>query len=152
LSRLKIAAGLGLLDGHAEVTESDWCLSGLVMAESVATRNRVVRAIRRSQRETTRRTAEAEAEKQSIIGKRVAHDKLIETSRRVLEKLATLGSDEWITSGKLRNELRRYRLFFDEAVGTLTAAGHIEAEKFAVNNGSESWRYRLPQQTDHNEK
>jgi hypothetical protein len=153
LSRLKIAAGLGLLDGHAEVTESDWYLSGLVMAESVATRDRVVRAIRRSQRETTRRAAEAEAEKQSIIGRRVMNDKIVETGRRMLDKLATLGPDEWITSGKLRSGITlQYRQFFDEVAGTLTAAGQIEAEKLAVNNGSESWRYRLPQQTDHSEK
>jgi hypothetical protein len=117
--RLKIAAGLALMETRLDITDDDWRISGLIMVRSSATRRTVfghltkkAKAVEEARRAEAIATvvAVAEATDEAAISK---------TMRRVLTVLANH------PDGMKRNDLRRnlgsgpYRDHFAEALARL---------------------------------
>ncbi|MBM0233369.1 hypothetical protein JNW91_16805 [Micromonospora sp. STR1_7] len=126
LAQLKTAAALALLDGHAEVTEEDWQLAGVVAVVSTRTRDQVAAGLERVERERNRRRGEAEGDRAAVAAERVAEDAVKRCCSNILRKL---DGDEWKAGSPLRRSIAaRIRQHFDEAIQRLLDTGQIEAE------------------------
>jgi hypothetical protein len=140
LTRLKVAAALGILDGRLTVTDEDWQLAEIIMAVSDHTRARcqAVLAAKTRQQNTTR--AEAEGQRQVIAGRVVEEDAVKRVARLILRKL----THEWISHAGLRRSLNgaRDRQYFDDAIERLLKAGLIDREE-TENKGPDGLRYQL---------
>jgi hypothetical protein len=139
---LKVAAALGLLDGHVGVTDEDWQLAGTVMEVSDHTRGQVVKALADKQAAANRGRAEAEAERALVVGERVEEAAIQRVAHRVVERLR--GQAEWTTHAGLRRGITsRDRQWFDEAIDRAVKAGQVEVETVA-GTGEPGRRYRCP--------
>lgn len=131
LTRLKVAAALGLLDGRVEVSEQDWELSGTVMAVSDATRERIVAELGDVRRRSNRARGHAEAERAEMVTERVqgvAIRRVAQVLHRALAAVKATG----MTGGVLRRSVHsRDRHLVDEALDQLLTAGRIVAEELA---------------------
>jgi hypothetical protein len=124
LARLKIAAALGLLDGHAEVDDDDWRLAGHLLAVSDAARAEVAETLRLAKRAANRGRAESEAERTIIVAERVTEDAAKRVARGIRKRLR---ADGRTARSKLRKATSaRDRHLFDAAVDNLIAAGQIQ--------------------------
>jgi hypothetical protein len=128
MSRLKVAAALGLLESRFEVTEEDWQLAGYVMAKSDATRQETIETL-------TARAAAGHAlrGKHQAISKLSAEEtetelrdaKVAQVSQTLLAKL----TDEWTAKSDLRRSLKAtLRIYFDDAITALIATGAAERQ------------------------
>jgi hypothetical protein len=63
VTRLKVAVGLALLNGHADVRDEDWGLAGQGMTVSDAMRQYVIGVLANKQQATNHARAKAEAER-----------------------------------------------------------------------------------------
>jgi hypothetical protein len=142
LTRLKVAAALGLLDGHVGVNDEDWQLAGTVMEVSDHTRGQVVKALADKQAAANRGRAEAEAERANIIGDRTREAAVQRVAHRVVERLR--GQTEWTTHAQLRRATTSNdRQWFDEAIDRAVKARQIEVET-VTGTGEPGRRYRCP--------
>jgi len=125
LTRERIAAALGILNGHYEVTEEDWELSGHLMRVSDATRGQVVATLAEKKRRANRARGQDEAER-SIIGIEAAEELAVKrVARSIARKLPDRGS---VSHSDLRKTLAsRDRDYFDVAVERLIDAGTMDA-------------------------
>ena len=140
LTRERIAAALGLLHGHYEITEQDWTLAGTAIAVSDATRASVVAALKEKKREANRVRGEAEGDRHIIIEEKISDAAIQRASRGILRHLT--GKD-WATGGEIRRSLKSgIRREFDAAAGLLLDTGQIEAEPTEYR-GQTGQRYRL---------
>lgn len=103
LCRLKVAAALMILDGRTIVSDEDWGLAGIVMAESSRTRADVERAISEDRRAKNRARAEADGDRASIVDGKREDGEVERTRTRVLRSLDT---DEWVSRGNLNRALK----------------------------------------------
>jgi hypothetical protein len=130
LTRERVAAALGILNGHYGITEDDWTLAGIVMAVSDTTRKTVVGALSAKATETNRQRAEAEATRAILIGDRVEEEATKRVARTVMRILTTAG--DWVARADLRKAINsRDRGRFDEVIQRLLAAGQIQLEETA---------------------
>jgi hypothetical protein len=137
LTRERVAAALGVLNGHYGVTEEDWALAGIAMAVSDSTRATVVEAIATKATEVNRQRAEAEAARTVLISDRVEEEATQRVARAIMRIL--LARNDWVARADLRKAINsRDRGRFDEVVERLTAAGQIEA-----NETSHGTLYRI---------
>ncbi|KJE23690.1 DnaB-like helicase N terminal domain [Frankia torreyi] len=139
LCRLKVAAALGLLDGHARVTAEDWRLAGTLMDISDRTRQSVVDTLRRAAAERNRARAEADAERAVIVADRTDGAQTKKACAAIMRCLHR--ADGWVSQSDLRSAARRYRDYLDDAVGRLAEAGQIEIET-VVYQGQQGRKYR----------
>jgi hypothetical protein len=140
LARLKVAAALGLLAGHLEVTEKDWALAGTVMAVSDQTRARVVAALQRAATERNRARGEADAERAVIVEERSAEAAIKRACGVIMRKLRK--ADDWVPRAELRRGLEaRDRQHFEAAIERLLDAGEITTRE-GDHGGSQ---YRVAQ-------
>lgn len=128
LTRLKVGAALAILDGHAEVTDDDWELSGAVMAESDEQRERCQRALREMGRDQNRRTGEAEAQRAVVIDQRMEAEKLKRTAERVRRYLLRAGG-AGLSGSKLRGKVGELAPYLEQAIDLLDIAGEIRVEE-----------------------
>lgn len=141
LTRLKVAAGLAILEGNAEITDDDWDLSGQVMAVSDQTRDAVVRVLAAEQREDNKRQAEAEATRTIVVQERVEEAKVKRVAKAVKRHLVTAA--DWVSHSDLRGALAgRDRQFFDPAMTALVRAGEAEEQKTSYH-GKAGIQYRF---------
>jgi hypothetical protein len=123
LTRERIAAALGLLNGHWGITDEDWDLAGQAMAISDATRAGVATALAASARVANSARAHAEADRDEV--KEDRQDQRV--ARRLMDILRRGG--DWVNGSDLRRRLTsRDRQAFESAITKLTAAGQIESE------------------------
>ena len=91
-TRLKVAAGLALLDGCDEVRESDWELSAFVMAVSKRTREQVQQHLARKAHEATKQAGRTDATRQQAKDDTLQ----VNTNTRLAKKVLSILDDyEW---------------------------------------------------------
>lgn len=123
LCRLKVAAALALLDGHADIQDTDWSLSGTVMAISDRTRADVERALLDVKKRANRGRAESEAERAIVVTERIEETSIRRIARGIGRRLRAEGRTP---RAKLRKAVpSRDRPLFDAAVDSLIAAGQV---------------------------
>lgn len=137
LTRLKVAAALGLADGRLEVTEEDWHLAGVIHRKSDATRAGVQQVLTAANEERNTARATSEAKRALIVNEQVDEARVKAVSRSIVRQLRKSG--DWTPSSALRRTLRSdLRAWFEDAVGRLVETGEIEGEE-----ASQGHRYRL---------
>lgn len=139
LCRERVAAALGLLNGHYGITDDDWALSEHVMAISDATRTAVTHALDAARQAANRGKALDEAERDEI--KEDRQDQRV--ARRIADILRR--NDDWMNHNDLRKRLNiRDRPAFESAVTNLIVAGQIESEPIAQGSSTarRGTRYR----------
>ncbi|WP_245547521.1 hypothetical protein [Nocardia brevicatena] len=125
LTGLKVAAALAILDGRAEVTESDWRLAGYVIWISDRTRTQVQRATAEHARKTNHARALAAAKRNEVMSEHAEERERARIRGAVLRCLERRGT---VSRKDLRNTLKatlRDRL--DAELANLIDAGHIVA-------------------------
>jgi hypothetical protein len=136
LTRLKVAAALGVLGSRLTVTDEDWQLAGVVMAVSDRTREhcRAVLASKAKRDNETR--AITEGTRQLIVAEVIEDAAVKRVARTIVRKLTGAG---WVTRNDLRKMVAwRDRDYFDAAIDRLVEAGQIEPDE--TDHGL---RYRL---------
>ncbi|MDQ3105804.1 MAG: hypothetical protein M3Q87_11460 [Actinomycetota bacterium] len=140
LARLKVGAALALLDGRAEVSESDWQLAAVVMAVSDATRGRVVDTLRRASAESNRVRGEAEGSRAVVVAEKLDAHQQHRVGRIILRALQKRG--DW---GTLRDVTRavasRDRAAVEDALTALVDGGQVE-----VRDDNGKHLYRVPEE------
>ena len=102
LTRLKIAAALGLFDGRPEVDAEEWQLAEAVMNVSDRTRRTVAEELRRAAERDNEARGLAEATRARIVGRSTEADYIAKTAERIVKVLAKAA--DWITHSDLRRE------------------------------------------------
>lgn len=140
LTQLKAAASLALLNGHLEVTEDDWRVSGTVLAVSNRTRNSVVEYRKAEARKSNDKIGEKQAYRELA-----AEQAREEAKQQAIERVAKLLPDklpddgEWATRRALVGKIHsRDRKYVDDALAMLVEEGHLEVEET-----SRTVRYKL---------
>lgn len=141
LTRLKVAALLGVLDGRLEASSSDWQLADVIMRVSDATRSSVSLALRhRSQRANLAR-AEKEGVRAKVVSKKVEEAAVERTANNIVRKLRERGGSE--SHGKLRTSLAyRDREHFEAAIAELKKVKWIRVQSTEYQ-GQEGERIEL---------
>jgi hypothetical protein len=143
LARLKVAAGLAVLDGRTdEITEGDWQLAGLIHAVSDRTRQRVTDTLEQAKAKNNRARAEAEASRAILVGDRVAEAAVQRVGRAIVRKLDT--AHDWVSRSELRGSLAsRDRGYFEDAIEALKLSGQVEERELeAAHEGHTGTEYR----------
>jgi len=144
LSRLKVAALLGLLNSRAEVSSEDWRLAGMVMKLSDRTRAYVKEVLTRENQQAGTSRAMEEGRQQVIREAVVTEDGLKRACRAVDRKLRR--EADWVKGRAVRDVLGVDRSYYQEGLDTLTAAGAIEVEDIEYR-GQTGQRIRLAEGT-----
>jgi hypothetical protein len=140
LTRERIAAALGLLNGHYGITDADWALAGNLMAISDTTRAGVVAALEAKARTGNLARAHQEADRDEVKEDR--------QDQRVARRLGDIlrGAGAWMNGSDLRRRITsRDRQAFESAIAKLEAAGQIEGEPTTGPQGQRGIRYRVKQ-------
>lgn len=139
LSRLKTAAALGVLNGHADVTADDWQLAGTVMAISDRTRGRILTELTARREQATIARGRSDGLRDSVA----AEVRATETAKRVGKTILRRLTTDWIAGADLRRAIAyRDRDHVDEALDTLVSAGLVDTEDIDPQ-GTPGARYRL---------
>lgn len=102
LTRLKVAAGLMVLDGRTVIDEEDWTLAGVIMRVSDRTRGDIERTLAERTRSANRARAAAKADEAEIIDDRAAERLCNRARGRLIRTLERRGT---ATRKDLRNNL-----------------------------------------------
>ncbi|WP_137873443.1 hypothetical protein [Rhodococcus sp. Q] len=103
LARLKVAAGLTILDGRTIVDDEDWLLAGAIARESDRTRAAIECVLAERTREANRARAEAKADEAEIINDRADRKDLDRIRGAIIRCLERRGT---ATRKDLRNNLK----------------------------------------------
>lgn len=129
-TRLKVAAGLGLLNGRAEASLDDWELAGMVMDLSDSTRARVQNEIADDGAKRTKSQGTAEGFKESAKADvlAAAEDRAVQrVAANLLKKLSDVPAG--IAGGALIRTLRSSdRKYFAAAMDGLEFDGRVRQE------------------------
>jgi hypothetical protein len=140
LTRLKVAATFGLLDGRVGVNNEDWELAGIVMAHSLRVRTVVEEVQKKMAAESNVRSAHAAAVRTTVIEEKVGAQKVQTTGKKIVEKLRGNG---WMKRRALRRLVGpHWATWFDEALDHLLAAGTVEPRS-APGQGTTCTEYRI---------
>lgn len=126
LAKLKVAAALGLLDCRREINEQDWELAGHLMAVSDATRAGVVAFLSDKMKRSNNARGEAEGNRAVMVEEKKAEAAAQRVARRVV---AALASGELSKAEVRRAVAARDRVYFDDALERLVAAGQVSVDK-----------------------
>lgn len=138
LTRLKVAAILGLLDGRVNVNDDDWHIAGLILAVSDSTREHVRAVLSATARSKNDARSEAEASRTVLVAERVEEAARQRASRSVMRALGRAGGD-WVSGSELRRGLRiTARVHFADVLTDLVETGLV-----AVDEVASGARYRL---------
>jgi Bifunctional DNA primase/polymerase, N-terminal len=140
LTRERIAAALGLLNGHWGITDEDWDLAGQAMAISDATRTAVAANLAATARVANAARAHQEADREEVKEDR--------QDQRVAGRLVGIlrGAGDWVNGSDLRRRITsRDRQAFESAVAKLIAVGQIKGEPTTGPQGQRGIRYRVEQ-------
>lgn len=143
LTRLKVAAALAILDGHTEVSDEDWELSGMVMAKSDSMRDAITVELKAEARERNTAQGIVEAERQMTTTDHVDAKSKARTSANVLRKLSAAEGDGWIAANALEHMLtHNLRKYFDDVMNGLVESGQVTAQAIEYR-GQPGTRYVL---------
>jgi hypothetical protein len=147
LTRLKVAAAVGILDGRIEVRADDWALSEAIMDMSDLTRARVANTLSEERIRANRVQAEAEAERVTIIADRTDTAVRRRVGEGVKRILGRVEGDGWMPVGALRKQFpggsRPDRELLPAVLSILVEAGQVEREEFDHGRGLVEM-YRIP--------
>ena len=101
-TRLKVAAGLALLAGRADVSEADWELSGFLMRVSDATRDGVLELLKEKAADENRQRGRAEGIRADVAAEIAASQRAGRISRNVLRHVPR---DSWVSENKLSHKI-----------------------------------------------
>lgn len=123
LTRCKVAAVLAILHHRSVVSELDWLLSGVVMAESTRTREWIRDETKRAERQKIRARALARARGEEFVDER-----RLDVVKRRIGRILTEGP---ATHGDLNRRVgkREYRELLGAALADLETEGVISSEK-----------------------
>ena len=123
--RLKVAAGLALLDGSDSVRESDWELSALVMRISKRTRRMVEGYLAQKASDANKAQAKAEGVRRYIADKTAQVQENTDIAGRVL---SIIEDGEWWRAGAISQKLSKSQNErLDVVLNALVQAGKIES-------------------------
>lgn len=142
LCKEKVAAALGLLNGHCRITEEDWRLAGVVMRVSDQTRQYVLDSLAEAAAEDNRARGRSEGERQAVKDEKVEATRIERTAKAVLTRLGKLDEEGWMSASDLYRSLRAdtQRPYFDHVLGVLD--GRLES-KAVYSGGTTGTAYRL---------
>ena len=125
LTRLKVAAALGILDGRMSVSDEDWELSGIVSAKSTAVRDGIVAEFNARKALANEARAMDDIRRSEMKQSREA-ERLERVQGVILRHLENHGeSPRW----KVRNATAsRDRAVFDDALRVLREDGRVSRE------------------------
>lgn len=127
LSRLKVAAGLAILDGRSIVDAEDWELAGVIMAKSDRTRASIERTLTEQTRRSNRARAEMDGERAVIVDDAKAAGEHARVRRQVLARLER--RPEGIPRGELGRALKaELRVHLDDVLDDLVDEGVVTAQ------------------------
>lgn len=133
LTRLKVAAGLMLLDSrHTDIEMDDWSLAGAIMRVSDRTRARVDNTLSEAIRRSNRAKAHASAERDEVVADR----KVQRAASGIVARLERVTGV--LSKSDLRKALRSdLRPEFQPAIDRLIAAGSVTetAHGFVLTGG-----------------
>jgi hypothetical protein len=122
VTRLKVAAGLMVLDGRQEMNEDDWTLARSIMAMSDSTRATVQNALADKSRLANKARALAAVERDEYAQGR----KFDAAKKAILARLERLPEGEHLARNDLRKKIRAdHRDYFDAAIDDLVTAEMI---------------------------
>lgn len=140
LTRLKVAFGLALLDGHADVTEDDWRVAGQLVEVSNGVRQKLRQQLADRRKRDNRARAHADADRREILDERQADSRQRRIENALLRKLSRGDGSGWLAASELRRSLAaELRPDFDPIIETLVELGKV-AKSSAEQGGT---RYRL---------
>lgn len=142
LTRLKVAALLGILNGRAAIDDNDWILSAIVMAMSDMTRENIRATLSDAVVKSDVAAGRSEGRRREAA-EDVIHE---ESVKRAVKSLSTRLKANLSTDGVSFSELRRgistrLRDVADEALDALMATGQVEVTD-TTYQGQEGKRVR----------
>ena len=141
LTREKVAAGLGILDGRSVVTDEDWALSGVIMTVSDRTRATCAAVLREENSRENVGKAIAEAERAVVVGERLDEVAIQKVSGRIRSRLRVDGGS--MPHSALRSSLTpAERDHWDPAITALVRSGEVVRDKDEYR-GRVRIRYRV---------
>jgi hypothetical protein len=144
LTRLKVAAALGILDGRIEVREDDWELSSAIMDMSDMTRARVAGALVEERKRVNLAQGAADAERIEVVRDRTELAARKRIGDGIQRHLRRAEGEGWVPHGKLRKTFTgddRERV--DAVLALLLAAGQAECRE-REDRGKTFEEWRLP--------
>jgi hypothetical protein len=139
-TRLKVAAGLALLDGCDMVRTEDWELSGYVMKVSARTRELIRKHLSLKAHEANVRQGRAEGVRREVAESTVE----FRARTRVASKLlARLTADAWTSLNVIkRSTSGRIKECAEDVLDDLAESGRIESREVRNQNGRMGKQYR----------
>lgn len=144
LTRLKVAAALGLLEGRPEVAESDWRLAELVMDISRKTRLSVEQIRGDQVRQKTIEQGRSEGLRALVVEDTKTRHAKTACATAVKNKLAKLQNGDWLAGSKLRKAIYvAHRAYLDAVLEHLLSVGDIEGAEIEGARAQGGMQYRL---------
>jgi hypothetical protein len=142
LTRERIAAALGLLNGHYGVTEQDWALAGIAMRMSDATRDYVAEVLaKRSEADDASRGRSQG--RRDIAAQEVKDQAQVQRVSKKIKRALERKSGEWLATSKLKRTLNvDDRPHYDEAIEHLVGSAAIDVEEVTYRS-QKGWKYRF---------
>jgi hypothetical protein len=132
-TRLKVAAGLALLDGRDSVGEDDWELSAYVMRVSDRTRNMIAAHLQQKASEANVARGRAEGVRIVAANRTVQDDARLRISQNVLKHVRA--ANGWISYVTLRNKIaQRDRDEVQGIIDELVTSGTLESREIVYQN------------------
>lgn len=126
LTRLKVAAALGLFAGRVGIDEDDWQLAGDLMDVSDRTRAGVVRYLSTRAEDANAARGRAEGQRAVVVSETVEAAEVRKAGQSIVKHLREHGDTTWADERKRLNS--RLRAHFDDAVDALASAGVVTVE------------------------
>lgn len=144
LTRLKVAAALGLLEGRPEVAKQDWERAEVVIEVSDRTRAICKAEVAYVAAAKNRSIGNARAGQELQIREALDRSDFDKAVTRVLLCLDRHSEDEgWLSRAALQQQCSGHRQYFAEVVDSLLSAGTIEVRKVNTTGGRPSIQYRI---------
>jgi Bifunctional DNA primase/polymerase, N-terminal len=134
-TRIKVAAALALLDGSADLRESDWALSSFVMKMSDMQREEVSGHLRRKMEDANRSRGRMDGIRRNVADKTDATETRTRLAKRVMDRL---DKDTWMTISYIKNNVvsSLERPFVEETMARLAELERVESMESPSRNGS----------------
>jgi hypothetical protein len=140
LCKLKVAAGLALLDNRQDVTEQDWELAGVVMAHSKSVRSELTAEMRATEARRNIARGRAMGVQQAAQAETFSDAR----TEAIATKLDKHIGFEWMTTKDLKGKMRSTdKDAFEDAANLRVDQGKWEREEYQHTNGTPATRYRL---------
>jgi len=145
-TRLKVAAGLALLDGQDRIREADWKLSAFVMTVSKRTRLEIQKHLAQKAHEDNLAKGRAEGIRREVADTAAQRQVNTKIAIKVMEILA---DGEWAGYNAIGKRVyQAYREHLRSVLNTLIELGKIESRGYTNQNGVKGHQYRRISRVD----